>query len=262
MTRKWTSFCGSIRASGRRSNSHSKRTNELYRYEANRYLSDWLARPLDQITRWDVEARFNGITADHGWSPANRAMSLLRSIYRRPCVDREGMRNPVDLWLAGGGKFHRKARRKISAPAEVRFRGRPLYPLHECVEERNGKCRIPVFRAVNHAADYQRIPGRAELLRGFTQGPGNLSCPMWALHTAAYWLMLALRDAVPRRMPLHWAEFVTLRQKLLKNLPRTRSGGGARVVEKAGRVRIYFASACTDAALFRMLTGRLAASGP
>ena len=31
------------------------------------------------------------------------------------------------------------------------------------------------------------------------------------LHTAAYWLMLALRDAVPRRMPLHWAEFATLR---------------------------------------------------
>ena len=46
-------------------------------------------------------------------------MSLLRSIYRRPCVDHDGLRNPVDLWLAGGGKFHRKARRKISAPAEV-----------------------------------------------------------------------------------------------------------------------------------------------
>ena len=26
------------------------------------------------------------------------------------------------------------------------------------------------------------------------------------LHTAAYWLMLALRDAVPRRMPLAWSE--------------------------------------------------------
>ncbi len=74
------------------------------------------------------------------------------------------------------------------------------------------------------------------------------------LHTAAYWLMLALRDAVPRRMPLHWAEFATLRQKLLKIR--------ARVVEKAARVRIHFASACPDAALFRMLTGRLAASGP
>jgi hypothetical protein len=74
------------------------------------------------------------------------------------------------------------------------------------------------------------------------------------LHTAAYWLMLALRDAVPRRMPLHWAEFATLRQKLLKV--------GARVIEKAARVRIHFASACPDAALFRMLAGRLATSGP
>ena len=42
-----------------------------------------------------------------------------RAVYRRPCVDHGGLRNPVDLWLAGGGKFHRKARRKISAPAEV-----------------------------------------------------------------------------------------------------------------------------------------------
>ena len=43
----------------------------------------------------------------------------MRSVYRRPCVDIAGLRNPVDLWLAGGGKFHRKVRRKISTPAEV-----------------------------------------------------------------------------------------------------------------------------------------------
>ena len=74
------------------------------------------------------------------------------------------------------------------------------------------------------------------------------------LHTAAYWLMLALRDAVPRRMPLAWAEFATLRKSLLKI--------GARVVERAARIRIHFASAFPDAALFRLLAGRLAASGP
>ena len=79
---------------------------------------------------------------------------------------------------------------------------------------------------------------------------------LWAVssHTAAYWLMLALRDAVPRRMPLARAEFATLRKSLLKI--------GARVVERAARIRIHFASACPDAALFRMLAGRLAASGP
>ena len=74
------------------------------------------------------------------------------------------------------------------------------------------------------------------------------------LHTAAYWLMLTLRDAVPRRMPLARAEFATLRNTLLKI--------GARVVEKAARVRIHYASACPDATLFRLLAGRLATSGP
>ena len=99
--------------------ARSERTNKLYRYEANRYLGDWLPRPLDAIGRADVEARFNAITANHGWSAANRSMSLLRSVYRRPCVDHDGLRNPVDLWLGGGGRFHRDVRRRISAPAEV-----------------------------------------------------------------------------------------------------------------------------------------------
>ena len=53
------------------------------------------------------------------WSAVNRAMSVLRSIYRRPCVDHDRLRNPVDLWLAGGGKFRRKVRRRNSAPAKV-----------------------------------------------------------------------------------------------------------------------------------------------
>ena len=69
-----------------------------------------------------------------------------------------------------------------------------------------------------------------------------------------YWPMLALCHAVPRRMPLAWCEFVTLRQKLLKI--------GARVVEKAARVRIHFAPAFPDVALFPMLAGRIATSGP
>ena len=31
----------------------------------------------------------------------------------------QGLHNPVDLWLAAGGQFHRRVRRRISAPAEV-----------------------------------------------------------------------------------------------------------------------------------------------
>ena len=66
--------------------------------------------------------------------------------------------------------------------------------------------------------------------------------------------MLALRDAVPRRMPLAWSEFATIRKSLLKI--------SARFVEKTARIRIHFASACPDAALFRLLPGRFATSGP
>ena len=94
-------------------------TNKMYRNGFRRYLADWSARPLDTISRRDVEARFNRLTADHGWAAANHTISLLRSVYRRPCVDLEGLRNPVDLWLAGGGRFNRKVRRRISAPSEV-----------------------------------------------------------------------------------------------------------------------------------------------
>ncbi len=94
-------------------------TVKLYRQNLRVNLSDWLKRSLDAITRQDVEDRFHLITDKHGWSAANQTLSMLRSIYRRPCVDFEGLRNPVDLWLAAGGCFHRKRRRRISSPVEV-----------------------------------------------------------------------------------------------------------------------------------------------
>jgi len=65
-------------------------------------LGDWVKRQLDGITRQDVEDRFNLITGKHGWSAANQTMSMLRSIYRRPFVDHESLRNPVEQWLAAG----------------------------------------------------------------------------------------------------------------------------------------------------------------
>ena len=94
-------------------------TNKMYRRYQRLYVGDWLARPLDAVTRRDIEARFNRITGDHGEESANQCMSFLRSVYRRPCVDHDGLRNPVEQWLAGGGRFNPRKRRKISAPAEV-----------------------------------------------------------------------------------------------------------------------------------------------
>ena len=84
-----------------------------------RYLGDWLSRPLDSINAEDIRDRFERITTNHGWSAANRVISLLRSLYRKPCADIEALHNPVSLWLAEGGRFHVKPRRKISTPADV-----------------------------------------------------------------------------------------------------------------------------------------------
>jgi hypothetical protein len=65
------------------------------------------------------------------------------------------------------------------------------------------------------------------------------------LHTGAYWLMLTLRDAIPKPQPLATAEFATLRMRLLKI--------AARITETASRVRIAFAAACPEADLFASL---------
>ena len=52
------------------------------------------------------------------------------------------------------------------------------------------------------------------------------------LHTAAYWLMLTVRDAIPKPRDLANAEFSTLRLRLIKI--------AARVIETASRVRPRF----------------------
>ena len=74
------------------------------------------------------------------------------------------------------------------------------------------------------------------------------------LHTAAYWLMLTVREAIPKPQPLALAEFATLRARLLKI--------AARITETASRVRIAFAAACPEADLFRSIARCLQPAGP
>jgi len=69
------------------------------------------------------------------------------------------------------------------------------------------------------------------------------------LHTAAYWLMRTLRDAIPAPQALARGEFSTIRLRLLKI--------AVRVKETASRVRLAFAANCPEAALFRGLVGAL-----
>jgi hypothetical protein len=74
------------------------------------------------------------------------------------------------------------------------------------------------------------------------------------LHTAAYWLMLTVRDAIAKLHPLATAEFTTLRMRLLKV--------AARITETATRIRVAFAAACPDAALFRGIAVSFQPAGP
>lgn len=74
------------------------------------------------------------------------------------------------------------------------------------------------------------------------------------LHTAAYWLMWQLRQALPATAALKTAEFATLRARLIKV--------AARIVETASRIRIAFASACPDACLFRTAAVALRTASP
>ena len=74
------------------------------------------------------------------------------------------------------------------------------------------------------------------------------------LHSAAYWLMLTVRDAIPKPQPLASAEFTTLRLRLLKV--------AGRITETATRVRIAFAAACPEAELFRGVARSLQLAWP
>ena len=74
------------------------------------------------------------------------------------------------------------------------------------------------------------------------------------LRTAAYWLMLTVRDAIPKPQPLATAEFTTLRLRLFKV--------AGRITETATRVRIAFAAACPEADLFRGVARSLLLAGP
>ena len=74
------------------------------------------------------------------------------------------------------------------------------------------------------------------------------------LHTGAYWLLLDVRDAIPKWHPLRHTEFATIRLRLLKI--------AARIIETASRIRIALASCCPHAETFSLVALALKPSGP
>ena len=74
------------------------------------------------------------------------------------------------------------------------------------------------------------------------------------LHTAAFWLLHAVRSAIPATNPMAKAEFGTIRERLLKI--------GARVIEHVARIRIHLPTSCPERALFRQVALGLMPAGP
>jgi hypothetical protein len=74
------------------------------------------------------------------------------------------------------------------------------------------------------------------------------------LHTAAFWLMWAVRSAIPEASPLAKAEFATIRERLIKI--------GARVIEHIARIRIHLPTSCPERALFRQIALGLVPAEP
>jgi hypothetical protein len=74
------------------------------------------------------------------------------------------------------------------------------------------------------------------------------------LHTAAYWLMHALRSPLPSTSPLVRGEFTTLRLRLIKV--------GARIIEHAARIRVRLPTSCPECTVFAAMAARFVSAAP
>ena len=87
------------------------------------------------------------------------------------------------------------------------------------------------------------------------------SCHRWEanqfrlfLHTGAYWLLLLLRGAAPKRSPLRTAPFETIRRTFLKI--------AVRVEQLKSRIRIALPTACPHRQMLVLLMERINAQSP
>ena len=87
------------------------------------------------------------------------------------------------------------------------------------------------------------------------------SCHRWEanqfrlfLHMAAYWLLLSLRKAAPRRSLWRTATFETLRRAFLKI--------AVRIQELKSRIKVAFPSAYPHAPILALIAGVIATRGP
>src|SRR5690606_464981 len=66
-----------------------------FRYAAERLLSNWLKRPLEEITRGDCRARHERLTKTSGPYSANRVFAVFRAAYHTAASVHDLPPNPV-----------------------------------------------------------------------------------------------------------------------------------------------------------------------
>jgi hypothetical protein len=146
-----------------------------------------------------------------------------------------------------------KQERRVAARIEASTLGLDIRFVVTSLAERNAEYLYDTLYCARGQAENLIKRHKAQLASDRTSCRSALANQVrLILHTSAYWLMWKVQDAMPAAAALKTCEFTTLRNRLLKI--------AARVIETATRIRIAFASACPDAALFRQLAVSLYAA--
>ena len=183
-------------------------------------------KALDTLVKAETEA------VDARWAGAS-ALSVLR--------DYTETLYAADTW---------KVRRRVVARIEATYQGLDTRYVVTNIRHCGAQWLYDSLYCARAGAENRIKRHKGQLASDRTSCRSPLANQMrLTLHTAAYWLMRMVRDAIPRSQPLASGEFSTIRLRLLKV--------AVRIKEAASRIRLAFAANCPDAALFRGLVGTL-----
>jgi len=136
--------------------------------------------------------------------------------------------------------------RRVVARIEATYKGVDTRYVVTNITERGRRWLYDTLYCARGQAENQIKRHKSQLASDRTSCRSPLANQMrLILHTAAFWLMRTIHDAVPVDQPLAVGDFCSVRARMLKIAVRVR--------ETATRVRLAFAANCPDAALFQSL---------
>jgi hypothetical protein len=195
----------------------------------------------------DIFGRSGNAVLDRLVEPIADAVRVRRALTQAPAVRRyTEIRYGAQSW---------HGERRVAARIEATPQGLDIR--HVVTSLRRGSAEwlyAALYCARGQAENLIKLH-KAQLASDRTRCRDPLANPVrLILHTAAYWLLLCVRDAIPSPQPLATAAFTTLRLGLIKI--------GACITETARQVRIAFTTACPEADLFAALVRACLPAGP